>query len=189
MCYRFSAWSSIVFRWSLWEVTRSWRFQPSQRINSLMGSQFNGFQGRDFVEKASSDCSLTFSGGAALLYHVFSARIFFKPFSGSGVIAPGDPGLKPAKLWTKMILSRGGMTAQHVTSALEKKAGGTGAQGHPQLHSRFEASLGYMKSCLKNKTNRKEPFLLFSCFLGCFVRAVGCWPASQDHAIGLWHLG
>ena len=180
-CYRFSAWSSIVLRWSLWEVTRSWELQSNQRINSLMGPQFNGFQGRGFVEKASSDCSLAFRGGAASLYHVFSARIFFlkKPFNGSGVIAPGDPGVKPAKLWTKMILSRGAWLHNVSPQLLRRKAGGTGAQGHPQLHSRFEASLGYMKSCLKNKTSGKEPFLLFSCFLGCFVRAVGCWPAKS----------
>lgn len=79
-------------------MTRSWGLQPSQRINSLMGSQFNGFQGRGFVEKASSDCPLAFRRVATLLYHVFSARIFFKPFNGSGVIAPDDPGLKPTKL-------------------------------------------------------------------------------------------
>lgn len=35
----------------------------------------------------------------------------------------------------------------------EVEAEGSGVQGHPQLHSEFEASLGYIRSCLKKKKN------------------------------------
>ena len=34
-------------------------------------------------------------------------------------------------------------------STWEMEAGGSGVQGHPWLHSEFEASLGYMRPCLK----------------------------------------
>lgn len=29
-------------------------------------------------------------------------------------------------------------------------------QGHPQLHNQFEASLGYMKSCFKKKSQKQN---------------------------------
>lgn len=39
---------------------------------------------------------------------------------------------------------------------MEEEAGGHGIQGHPQLHSEFEISLAYIKSCLnKTKQNNK----------------------------------
>lgn len=34
---------------------------------------------------------------------------------------------------------------------LEVESGGSGVQGHPQLHEEIEASLGYMSPCLKSK--------------------------------------
>jgi hypothetical protein len=34
--------------------------------------------------------------------------------------------------------------------------GGSGVQAHPQLHSKFEASLGYKRPCLKRKERRQE---------------------------------
>lgn len=37
------------------------------------------------------------------------------------------------------------------TQELEK-VGVSGVQGHPRLHSKFEASLPYMRLCLKTKT-------------------------------------
>ena len=38
---------------------------------------------------------------------------------------------------------------------LEREVGGSVVQGHPQLHSKVEASLGYVRACLKtNKTYR-----------------------------------
>lgn len=33
--------------------------------------------------------------------------------------------------------------------------GGSGVQGHPQLNIKFKASLGYLRSCLKIKTNKQ----------------------------------
>ena len=38
----------------------------------------------------------------------------------------------------------------------EVEAGGSGVQGHSQLHSEFQKSLGHMKSCLKNRTRAGE---------------------------------
>lgn len=38
----------------------------------------------------------------------------------------------------------------------EKKAGEAGVQGHPSLHSEFEATLGHMRSHLKNKLIKSE---------------------------------
>ena len=33
---------------------------------------------------------------------------------------------------------------------------GPGVQSHPQLHSEFEASLGYKRPCLKKKERKKR---------------------------------
>lgn len=38
----------------------------------------------------------------------------------------------------------------------EVEGGGSEVQGHPQLHSEFKASLGYIKPYLKIKRRRKE---------------------------------
>lgn len=38
----------------------------------------------------------------------------------------------------------------------EVKAGGPGVEGHPQLHSRFEASLGYMTLGLKQTKDKDK---------------------------------
>lgn len=46
-------------------------------------------------------------------------------------------------------------------SSLEAEAGESGIQSPPRLHSKFDASLGYMRLCLqkkKKKIFRKEPF-------------------------------
>lgn len=43
-------------------------------------------------------------------------------------------------------------------SSLEAEAGESGIQSPPWLHSNFNASLGYMKPCLKKKIFRKEHF-------------------------------
>lgn len=45
------------------------------------------------------------------------------------------------------------VTGYPVPSSEGLEAGGSEVQGHSQLHRKFEASLGYTRSCLKTKQN------------------------------------
>lgn len=41
---------------------------------------------------------------------------------------------------------------------LEADAGGSGVHGHPELHSKFEASVNYMRPCPQNKNSPIRSF-------------------------------
>ena len=44
----------------------------------------------------------------------------------------------------------------HGPRTLEVEAGDPRVQGYPQLHSKFETSLGYMRYCLKRQNKNKS---------------------------------
>jgi hypothetical protein len=41
-------------------------------------------------------------------------------------------------------------------NVIEVQAGGSKVQDHAHLHSKFKASLGYMRSCLKKKKDQTQ---------------------------------
>lgn len=68
----------------------------------------------------------------------------------------------------------------HNPSTREVEIGGTKAQGHPQLHSKFKASLGYKRYCIQKEFISSLRLLEVGIDLGdCFPvllvpRSLGC---------------
>ena len=79
---------------------------------------------------------------------------------------------------------------------LEVEAGRWGIQGRLWLHSEFEASLGYMKLCLKNKTTTTNVETVEQGCRGCRVwlrrvdfshwRRLPCLSAYGSYAVALF---
>lgn len=54
---------------------------------------------------------------------------------------------------TSVLICTGCGDAHLESQGLGVEAEGSGVQGYPQLHSKLEASLGYMRTCLKKRTH------------------------------------
>lgn len=77
------------------------------------------------------------------------------------------------------VLHKPGVVMQAVTLALKRWR--QEPPGHPQLHSEFKASLGYLRGCLKTKTKQEKIALLKLYSAVPRLGAFGWWGADIQY--------